>query len=172
MKSRWWGGLGLASRKRELKSSIVRFLQPKGSDSEHQIHLCQPFVLYYHSRMSLNSPREITDCLYNVCTEYIDKNIYSVMRSVHGCRQFELIIKLFAFYGLKKRPWKYGLSRNVLQLFENDSEFKYIRTVVLVIRILVISERALLGQFKLKPHAAAPAIRIRCSIKRQVEILP
>lgn len=172
MKSRWWGGVGLASRKRELKSSIVRFLQAKGSDSVHQIHLCQPFVLYYHSYMSLNSPREITDCLYHVCAEYIDKNIYSMMRSVHGCRHSELIIKLFAFYGLKKRPWKYGLSRNILQIFQNDSGFKYIRNVVLVIHILVITERTLLGQFKLKPHAAAPAIAIRCSIKRQVEILP
>jgi len=76
MKSRWWCGVGLASRKRELKSSIVRFLQAKGSDSVHQIHLCQPFVLYYYSHMSLSSPREITDCLYNVCIGYIDENIY------------------------------------------------------------------------------------------------
>lgn len=63
MKSRWWGGVGLASRKRELKSSIVRFLQARGSDSVHQIALCQPFVLYYHSHMSSTSPREITDFL-------------------------------------------------------------------------------------------------------------
>jgi len=103
MKSRWWGGVGLASRKRELKSAIVRFLQAKGSDSEHQIHLCQPFVLYYHSHISLTSAREIINCLYNVFIEYIDKNIYSMMRSVHGCRHFELIIKLFAVYGLKKK---------------------------------------------------------------------
>jgi hypothetical protein len=34
MKSRWWCGVGLASRKRELKSPIVRFLQAKGSDSD------------------------------------------------------------------------------------------------------------------------------------------
>lgn len=106
MKSRWWGGVGLASRKRQLKSAIVRFLQAKGSDSVHQIHLCKPFVLYYHSHISLTSPREITNCLYNVCIECIDKNIYSMMRSVHGCRHFVLIIKLFAFYGLKKKTVK------------------------------------------------------------------